>query len=133
MKTLKTTICRHMLQTVLLLSTVFLTAMAHKPETNTIHSNDEIPMSRYLTTNDWETIDTMWGVCPPERHICVMSGGFRLRNQLAFFGGEGCATPCCVNYGGCGAIGVQTIQVKGKAGQTVNFVQGSGSKPMPPK
>lgn len=128
MKTRTSSLYRHIILSLLLLAATVLVAMSHKPDTSTTHTNDEIPMTHRLNTNDWETLDTMWGVCPPERHICVVTSGFRLRNQLAFFGGEGCATPCCVNYGGCGAIGVQTIQVKGKAGQTVNFVQGSGSK-----
>ncbi len=87
---------------------------------------NEIPMAHTLRTSDWETIERMCGVNAPKRYIWVRVGGFRLRKKTAFFGGSGSATPGCVEYGGWGAAGVQTIQVKGRAGETVHFVQGTG-------
>lgn len=87
---------------------------------------DEVPMSHALTTNDWETLDSMWGFNMPGRYIWIPYTGFRLRKKIAFFASNGDPTPACVNYGGWGAVGVQTIQIKGDAGETVHFLQGSG-------
>jgi hypothetical protein len=67
--------------------------------------------------NDRETLDSTWGIRPPERHICIKSAGFRPRQKIAFWGGSGCPTPFCVNYGGPAAIGAQTIQGKGSVGK----------------
>ena len=79
-----------------------------------------------LRSNDWETIEWMWGLGMPTRHIRVFTPGIRLRKKTGPFGGNGSPTPACVNYGGGGAIGVQTIQVKGSRGQRVDFFQGVG-------
>lgn len=87
---------------------------------------NEIPMQYTFKSNDWETIDRMWGVNMPKRHIFVQMGGFRLRKKTAFFGGNGQATPSCISYGGWGALGVQTIQAKGRKGETMFFLQGDG-------
>jgi hypothetical protein len=94
-------------------------------------SRDEIPMSHTLQTNGWEVLDSMWGINMPPRYICVQDSGFRLRKKTAFFGGSGSGTPGCVQYGGWGALAVQTIEVKGNRGQTVHFVQGSGDVEVP--
>lgn len=87
----------------------------------------EMPRSHKLRTNDWETLDTLWGVNAPTRYIHVITPGFYLRKKIGFFGGKGNRTPGAVNYGGQSAIAVHTVQVKGRAGQTVHFVQGVGS------
>jgi hypothetical protein len=91
-----------------------------------VSGQDEIPMSHTLQTSDWETLDRLWGVNAPQRHIFVPVAGFQLRKLTAFFGGGGAATPSCVDYGGWGAVVVQTIQVKGEPGQVVQFLQGTG-------
>jgi len=83
-----------------------------------------IPMQHTFKSNDWETIDQMWGVNMPRRYIWVQTGGFQLRKKTAFFGSSGLATPGCVNYGGWGALGVQTVQAKGRKGETIYFTQG---------
>jgi hypothetical protein len=87
--------------------------------------NNEVPMSHLLTSNDWETLDSIWGA-NVNRHIFVNVTGFRVRVKKGPLGGEGFPSPGCVDYGGALAVFVDTVQVKGTAGETVNFVQGVG-------
>ncbi len=85
-----------------------------------------IPMSQVLKTNDWETLDSLWGV-NVKRHIIVNTSGFSLRVKSGPFGGAGNSTPGCVEYGSITSVIVDTVQVKGAAGARVDFEQGVGS------
>lgn len=90
---------------------------------------DGIPMARVLTTNDWEQLDSLWGINAPSRHIWIKDPGFHLRKKVAFIGGSGDPTSKCVDYGGALSTVTQTVEVLGKKGQEVRFVQGAGDCP----
>lgn len=91
---------------------------------------DDVPMRHMLKSNDWEVVDTLYGVNMPARHLTVTAPGFKLRVlQGAVIPTGEAPTPHCVDYGG--PVAGQTIEVKGERGQMVPFMQGAGKCRVP--
>lgn len=84
------------------------------------------PLSHTFTTDGWETLDSISGLNAPNRYIRVQDSRFRIRKRIAGTFGGVQEAPACINYGGVQALLVTTMEAKGKAEQTLSYVQGEG-------
>lgn len=105
-----------------------LRAGDHPPQSNPQGPDfrDNVPMTHILQTDDWEELDHLGGINAPDRHIWIRDPGLQLRKKVAFIPLPSDPTPKCISYGGKLSIAVQTVEVLGKKGQAVQFLQGAG-------